>query len=110
MKVNIVNNGIVKIPFNENLPTIEITNEEYQKIMNGELKVFEGKLVDNSQALINAKREFEIQQRLTELTKDFAQVEAGLVIEDLEERKAEFRTLLNEVRVLQGKEPREIKE
>lgn len=46
--------------------------------------------------------------RLTELTKDLAQVQAGLVISDIEERKAEFRTLLNEVRVLQGKEPRKI--
>lgn len=45
--------------------------------------------------------------RLTELTKDLAQVEAGLIIDDLETRKAEFRTLLNEVRVLQGKEPRQ---
>lgn len=45
--------------------------------------------------------------RLTELTKDFAQVQAGLIIDDLETRKAEFRTLLNEVRVLQGKEPRQ---
>ena len=46
--------------------------------------------------------------RLAELTKDFAQVEAGLVIDDIEDRKQEFRTLLNEVRVLQGKQPREI--
>lgn len=44
--------------------------------------------------------------RLNELTKDFAQVQAGLIIDDIEERKSEFRTLLNEVRVLQGKEPR----
>lgn len=50
----------------------------------------------------------EKQKRLAELTKDFAQVEAGLIIDDLDERKAEFRTLLNEVRVLQGKQPREI--
>ena len=48
----------------------------------------------------------EKQKRLAELTKDFAQVEAGLIIDDLEERKQEFRTLLNEVRVLQGKQPR----
>lgn len=47
-------------------------------------------------------------QRLAELTKDFAQVQAGLVIDNIEERKAEFRTLLNEVRKLQGKEPRDI--
>lgn len=50
----------------------------------------------------------EKQKRLAELTKDFAQVEAGLIIDDLEERKQEFRTLLNEVRVLQGKQAREI--
>lgn len=48
-------------------------------------------------------------KRLEELTKDFAQVEAGLVIDDIEERKSEFRTLLNEIRVLQGKQPRVIK-
>lgn len=48
----------------------------------------------------------EKQKRLAELTKDFAQVEAGLIIDDLDERKQEFRTLLNEVRVLQGKQPR----
>ena len=46
--------------------------------------------------------------RLTELTKDLAQVEAGLVVDGIEERKQEFRTLLNEVRVLQGKQPRKI--
>ena len=69
-----------------------ITEEEHEKQTS---KAYENIL------LINNK-----QQRLAELTKDFAQVEAGLIIDDLEERKAEFRTLLNEVRVLQGKEPR----
>lgn len=48
--------------------------------------------------------------RLAELTKDLAQAQAGLIIDDLEQRKAEFRTLLNEVRVLQGKAPRIISE
>lgn len=71
-----------------------ITEEEYEKQINNS---YENIL------LINKK-----QQRLAELTKDFAQVQAGLIIDDLEERKAEFRTLLNEVRVLQGKEPRQI--
>lgn len=50
----------------------------------------------------------EKQKRLAELTKDFAQVQAGLVIDDIENRKQEFRTLLNEVRALQGKQPRKI--
>lgn len=46
--------------------------------------------------------------RLNELTKDFAQVQAGLVIPNIEEKKAEFRDLLNKVRVIEGKEPRDI--
>lgn len=49
-------------------------------------------------------------KRLTELTKDLAQVQVGLVIDDIEDRKAEFRTLLNEVRILQGKEIRKTEE
>ena len=77
-----------------------------------ELKVIDGKLV----AVEHVPTEEEITQlqlhiklnRLEELTKDFAQVQAGLIIEDIENRKIEFRTLLNEVRVLQGKEPRQI--
>ena len=48
----------------------------------------------------------EKKSRLNELTKDLAQVQAGLVIDNIEDKKAEFRKLLNEVRVLQGKEPR----
>ena len=60
-----------------------ITEEEYEKQIND---TYENIL------LINKK-----QQRLAELTKDFAQVEAGLIIDDLEERNQEFRTLLNEV-------------
>lgn len=50
---------------------------------------------------------YQKQQRLSELTKDFAQVEAGLIVPDIEDKKVEFRTLLNEVRVLQGKTPRD---
>lgn len=48
--------------------------------------------------------------RLEELRKDIVQSVSGLIIEDIEQRKAEYRTLLNEVRILLGKEPRKIKE
>lgn len=46
--------------------------------------------------------------RLNELTKDFAQVQAGFVIPNIEEKKAEFRELLNKVRIIEGKEPRDV--
>lgn len=94
---------------------IKLTNEEFDYFIceqnkGKELKVLDGKIV----AVDPIPTEEEILQhnlfikikRLEELTKDFAQVQAGLIIEDIEDRKVEFQTLLNEVRVLQGKEPR----
>ena len=68
----------------------------------------EERIVSNTNDYTNSQLIFQKQTRLAELTKDLAQVEAGLVIDDIEDRKQEFRTLLNEVRVLQGKQPREI--
>ena len=48
--------------------------------------------------------------RLEELRKDIVQEIAGLIVDNIEDKKFEYRTLLNEVRILQGKEPRQIKE
>lgn len=45
-------------------------------------------------------------KRLEELRKDIVQDIVGLYMEDIEARKEEYITLLNEVRVLQGKEPK----
>lgn len=47
-----------------------------------------------------------IQIRLEQLSQDFIQAQLGAEFEDLEERKAEFRTLHNELRALLGKKPR----
>ena len=47
--------------------------------------------------------------RLEELTKDFEQDRIGFVVPNIDERRQEFKTLLNEVRVLMGKEIRELK-
>ena len=54
----------------------------------------------------NAERIIEIKERLNELSQDFIQVQVGAEFDNLEERKAEFRNLHNELRVLLGKEPR----
>ena len=55
----------------------------------------------------NENRIAEIKPRLEQLSQDLIQAQAGAVFEDLEERKAEFQALHNELRVLLGKEPRE---
>ena len=59
-----------------------------------------------SSCIEKEKREEKIKSRLNNLTEDFIQVLCGAVFEDIEERKQEFRTLHNELRVLIGKEPR----
>lgn len=57
----------------------------------------------------NQIRISKIQSRLDQLSQDLIQAQAGAVFEDLEERKAEFQTLHNELRVLLCKSPREYK-
>ena len=55
---------------------------------------------------LKQNRIVKIQARLNDLDKDFRQADLGAVFEDLDKRKAEFIKLHNELRVLQGKEPR----
>ena len=75
-----------------------------------ELKVVDGKVVavehEVTQEELNEQRKFEIQTRLNQLSQDFVQAMTGAYFEDLEARKAEFQTLHNELRALEGKEPR----
>ena len=93
----------------------EISDEQFDFLLceqpkGKDIKVVDGQVVavehEVTQEELNQQKLSENMLRLTELTKDFAQVQAGLIIDDIENRKLEFRTLLNEVRVLQGKEPR----
>lgn len=58
---------------------------------------------------LNKIRIAEIQARLTELDHDIVQDIAGEIVPNIEERKAEFVTLHNELRVLLGKEERALK-
>ena len=57
----------------------------------------------------NLERENEIKNRLQQLDNDFRQADLGAIFEDLNERRAEFISLHNELRVLKGKKPREYK-
>ena len=95
---------------------MEVTEKEFDYLFceqskGKELRVIDGKVVavepeENPELLIIQRKE-EIQERLSQLSQDFVQAMAGAYFEDLEERKAEFQTLHNELRVLEGKEPRE---
>lgn len=60
-----------------------------------------------SQEELKNQRIAEIKSRLEELNKDFIQSMIGAVIPDIEEKKAEFISLHNELRELEGKLPRD---
>ena len=49
----------------------------------------------------------EIKPRLEQLSQDLIQAQVGAEFDDLEERKQEFQTLHNELRILLGKLPRQ---
>lgn len=55
----------------------------------------------------NQLRIAEIKPRLEQLSQDLIQAQAGAEFDDLEERKQEFQTLHNELRILLGKLPRQ---
>lgn len=78
-----------------------------------EIKVVNGKIIAVTHKLteeeINRQRIYEIEERLEQLTQDFIQIQCGAIFEDEEERKKEFKSLHNELRVLLGKNPREYK-
>ena len=98
---------------------IELTAEElYQKKIKDEferLKNLPQEEIVLTEEQIQAELELaktnqriaEIKPRLEQLSQDLIQAQAGAVFEDLEERKAEFQELHNELRILLGKEPRE---
>ena len=47
MKINIFENTLRVTPFDENEPSIEITDEQYNQIINGDLIARNGKLIQN---------------------------------------------------------------
>ena len=85
--------------------TIPVSNPEFicKEVSQEEFDLF---MVAKKEKEDLEQRKFEITQRLNQLSQDFVQAMAGAYFEDLEARKAEFQTLHNELRVLEGKEPR----
>lgn len=96
-----------------NLEEFEILDKEYSysdirflRKVNGQIIIDQEAKAESERQIANRQRISEIKARLTELTKDFAQAQAGLIVPDIEQRKTEFVTLHNELRALLGLEPR----
>ena len=59
------------------------------------------------EAYIKNAKMASLKRRLARLSEDFVQVQAGLIIPNLAQKKTEFIALHDELRALEGKEPRE---
>lgn len=99
----------------EKLFGIELTDEDYDRLLSEQfkgkdLKVINGEVVavehEVTQEELNEQRKFEITERLNQLSQDFIQAQVGACFEDYAKRQLEFQELHNELRVLEGKEPR----
>lgn len=58
---------------------------------------------------IDRKRSAELKAELAKIKEDIEQENFGLVRDDYEQKKARAAEIINELRVLEGKEPREIR-
>ena len=102
VKLNIVNNGLVEVPFDENLPTIEVTEEQFEQIKNGKLRYENGKLVDNTDTINAYNRIVEIKPLLQKYKEDVEQVELfGMERTDYEEKKKACADMILELRELE---------
>lgn len=96
-----------KSPYNFTL--IEVEKEDCEGCdFNDDLTFNIEKYNTRKQLEEHQKRIPEIQLRLDQLSQDFIQDIAGEYVPDIENRKAEFVELHNELRVLLGKDKREI--
>lgn len=96
---------------------VELPFEEYDRLLceqsNGkELKVVDGKIIAQdhipTEEELKEQHRYELKVELTKIKEDIEQETFGLVRDDFKEKKARAAQIINELRVLEGKELREI--
>lgn len=99
---NIKNNQVANITSEKLIAEFQ-NNNDWIVGSNDDLpKVYE----PTKEEIAQQQRKAEIKTRLTQLTEDIVQSQAGEIVPNIEERKARFISLHNELRSLEGKEPR----
>ena len=99
---------LAKPPYNYTKVEIEdIYSDCETSDFNEDLTFSPIKYIDRKQREKDEIRIAEIKPRLEQLSQDIVQSLAGAKFDDLEERKQEFQTLHNELRILLGKMPRQ---
>lgn len=98
---------------------IEMSLEEFDYLLceqskGKELKVKDGKVVAEyhvpTEEELKEQRRYELKAELEKIKEDIEQETFGLVRDDFTEKKARAAEIVNELRVLEGKEPREVKQ
>ena len=101
-KINIVNDLIRIIPFNEEEPWVEVNDETLQKIMQNKIVAKNGELVDNTSSINAVARIKELKQQIAKFKEDIEQVELfGMERADYEEKKQLCKNIILELRELE---------
>lgn len=97
---NYIENGFTKVELDEQYK--DCTYLDFNEDLTFSVEKYNARKQEET----NRLRIAEIKPRLDQISQDLIQAQAGAVFEDLEERKAEFQSLHNELRLLSGKTPR----
>ena len=100
---------------------VEISDEDYDKLVNHEMCWDNEKLVSytkTAEDIENERQEFEhnetlrrifkLKAELVKVMEDIQQEQLGIVRDDYAEKRVRAAELINELRVLEGKEPRAV--
>ena len=106
VKANVINNGnsIRLVPFNEEEPYIELTEEQVDLFMTGRLKLRNGIIVDNTLNLEMSKRVDELKQLLKDSDyKTLKYAEGEISLQEFESIKAQRKAWRDEINDLEAK-------
>lgn len=101
-KANIFDNYVQYFPLLEDMPIVELTNEQVEELESGKLIVVNGQLVDNNEKIIAEQRIQELKTLLNKYKEDVEQVELfGMERTDYEEKKKACADMIIELRQLE---------
>ena len=96
---------------------IEMSFEDFERLVNEqgngkELKVEDGKVIAEyhvpTEEELNMEKRAVLKTELAKVMEDIGQEQLGFVRDDYSDKKARAAEIINELRVLEGKAPREV--
>ena len=101
-RINVINNTWIEIPFDETKPFLDITEEQYTQLINGDLTIRSGKLVENKTKTIQPKIKT-LKEQLAKCKEDVEQVELfGMQRDDYEQKKEMCKNIVLQLRELES--------